>query len=296
MLAIESHISAPPPEPPRRRLTGIEAIPPLPAVAIQVLSLLLEPDPETDQLAGALQTDPAFSAELLRLANSPLFGAVREVKSVPHAITMLGRNRLRGLTLTVAIRSYLMKEVHPEILQRAWWHSIAAAIIAEQLSQPAGMEPETAYAAGLLHDAGRLGLIAAFPAQYADYLRTVAADPRSPLDLEREFFGLDHCEAGILLAEEWRLPPEISLAAARHHGRGNPREPMIVTLIRFSCGLAEVLGFGSVRPLPPADAQRTLHELGDVAEAFWHIRIEDLQARLDGSIREIALAMDLARR
>jgi putative nucleotidyltransferase with HDIG domain len=231
----------------------VQRIPAFPPVAIRVLDLLQEDNVPVDKLVELMRSDPAFSAELLRRANSPLFAFQSEVTSLRQALILLGFRRVRGLALTVATGMYLRKAGKIEDLRRFWRYSLACALLSEELARACGLPEDVAYTAGLLHDIGRLGLMVAHPEQYAQLMRhaTEQLERGEPVDvaqLERDLFGADHYEVGRRLAEAWRLPSPLPEVAGRH-SREAARQWNIVGVVRFGCQLAIALGFG-ILPSP----------------------------------------------
>ena len=103
------------------------------------------------------------------------------------------------------------------LLRRCWSHSLACGMFSQELATACFMKADEAYTAGLLHDIGRLGLLAAYPVEYANVLNVAVEYSFDVLHCERELFDIDHSEAGAWLAEQWKLPPELSVIAAHHH-------------------------------------------------------------------------------
>ena len=95
----------------------------------------------------------------------------------------------------------------------------------------------------LMHDVGRLGLLAAEPNQYAKLLASVDGTSADMLLAEKWAFRIDHCEAGFFLAKTWGLPDEFWLPASQHHDIKNPTMTCNVDVIRLACALAHALGY-----------------------------------------------------
>jgi len=243
----------------------VQRIPAFPPVAIRVLNLLQEDNVAVDELVELLRSDPAFSAELLRRANSPLFAFQSEVASLRQALIVLGFRRVRGLALTVATGMYLRKAARIEDLRRFWRYSVACALLSEELARACGLPEDVAYTAGLLHDIGRFGLMVAHPEQYAQLIRHAseqleAGKPVDIAQLERDLFGADHYEVGRRLAEAWRLPAPLPEVAGRH-SREAARQWSIVGVVRLGCQLAIALGFGVLPSLYHLSVEALLEEL-----------------------------------
>jgi len=123
------------------------------------------------------------------------------------------------------------------------------------------IEKGFAYTAGLLHDIGRLALIASQPAQYVKLLLAAEENPCDVLERERQVFGVDHCEAGRWMAEAWKLPKEFAAVTSRHHAEPDAGKSDIVVLVHRSCLFADTLGFAAVRPLRPRSFEEVLSGL-----------------------------------
>jgi HD-like signal output (HDOD) protein len=217
-------------------------------VALKVLQLLSAPETETKELVQTLSSDPAFSAELLRFANSPLFGLAHQVKTVRSAVVVLGRERLRAITMTAAMSSFLSAPFRSRIFQRCWQHSLATALLANGLASVCeDQSPDEAYTAGLLHDAGKFALLVLHPKQYPVLLRTEWGDPLNCLEKEHKLLGMDHCQAGRWLLDDWGLPPEIIQPAFCHHDSPHAMHFNTVKMVNLACRLATTLGFDTMR-------------------------------------------------
>src|SRR5205823_15038432 len=82
------------------------------------------------------------------------------------------------------------------LLRRCWSHSLACGMFSQELATACFMKADEAYTAGLLHAIGRLGLLAAYPVEYANVLNVAVEYSFDVLHCERELFDIDHCEAG----------------------------------------------------------------------------------------------------
>jgi len=211
------------------------------------------------QVAELIRADTAFTAEVLMLANSPLLGCRHEISSILHAVAILGLERVKSLVMTVALRNMLSASLGIPALHRCWRHCLACALVAEELASAAWLDKDKAYTAGLLHDAGRLGLLMAYPEDYTQALEIADSTGRDVRSCENAFFGMDHCEAGRDLVSEWNLPPAFAEIALHHHDQLAPGERFgSLQVVQLACRVANVLGFQVAGPAPPA----TFEEVG----------------------------------
>ncbi len=90
--------------------------------------------------------------------------------------------------------------------------------MAEKIAPCLGIAPDVAYSAALLHDIGRLGLMAAYPAEYSALLQAAVAKFRTAAEFkmteyERSIFGLDRFAAGDMAGAAVDLPKEFCALA-----------------------------------------------------------------------------------
>ncbi len=218
-------------------VAGLNQMKPFPAVALRAFRLLGDDRTETRELVAAISPDPIFVANLLQCANSALIGATREVKTVQHAMAVLGRNRLRGLILTAALRSFKNTSSWTTHCQNWWRHSVATALLAEGLASATSTYWPASYSAGLLHDIGRLALLLGLSKERAmAYEAAVVRSADPVVEIERRMFGESHCDAGASLLRQWRFPEEFIRAAEHHHDAGGE------CLVKTGCQLAAAMG------------------------------------------------------
>ncbi|MGO9273179.1 MAG: HDOD domain-containing protein [Terriglobia bacterium] len=245
----------------RRSPAALEKLPPFPAIAMKVMQLLRSDEVRLKDLSDLIRADPSLSARVLRLANSPLFGFNAEIKGILQAAALLGAQRIKALAFAAGMQTYLERPLKISSLRDCWRHSLASAVIAERLGHVSLVEEGFAYTAGLLHDLGRLALMAAQPFRYATLVEAAREAPIDVLAKEREWFGIDHCEAGRWLLENWKLPHVFAVVAALHHAPPKDDKFDIVALVRASCRMADAVGFAAVAPPAPVSVDEVLGSL-----------------------------------
>jgi putative nucleotidyltransferase with HDIG domain len=219
-------------------------IPSFPQIAIRILQLTSNEDVSMRQLGDLISSDPSFSSEVLAIANSALYAPRYPVTSILQAIAVLGLNRLKGVCITVGVRAYLGKSLNHVWLRAIWRHSLACALIAEQLAQAGSLNKNTAYTAGILHDMGRLAMVAISPETYNPLLMAHSGTSSSILPRERDLFGFDHCDAGRHLITDWKLPADFEAILSDHHAPRQKQESWnLAALINVSCRMADAIGF-----------------------------------------------------
>jgi HD-like signal output (HDOD) protein len=215
--------------------------------------------PSTDEgafrpMADLIRLDPAFAERVLRIAGLPPLGSREKIGGVFQALAILGPDRLKGIVMTVALRDVLADVLADRLLLRCWRHSLACALLCEEMAKARWLDPDRYYTAGLLHEMGRLLLLATYPRDYATLLQAVdAAGGECPdlLDCERRRFGADHCEIGHCLAKDWRFDDELREAIGAHHRPEVPGRSNLHSAVRLACRIADTLGFQAAGPASP---------------------------------------------
>lgn len=192
----------------------------LPEVYLELERLIGDPAASLEDMAAVIRRDGAFSAQLLRIANSSFYGFAREIDSIQTALSVIGTRQVRDLLLaTAVIRAFRGLPLAAAGMESFWRHSLACAaaarVIAAMRREP---NVEQLYLCGLFHDLGRLILYLGDPEGMSRALHL--RDERSSLlsEAEREVFGFDHAELGGAFLAAWSLP-EVFVQAVRHHHR-----------------------------------------------------------------------------
>ena len=188
----------------------ITKVPTLPSIYTQITTALQSPDVSIEEIAELVAREPAVSAKLLQMVNSPLLGLRGRVTSVRDATNLLGLSRLRSLVLATSLfrqfdgskcPSFSMARFEAHSLQIASW----AAAIAKGESRDKQMA-DMAFTASLLHNFGVLLLAANLPEAYDRVLKTAQEQRVSIAWAELQTYGVTHAEvAGHILAS-WGIP------------------------------------------------------------------------------------------
>jgi HD-like signal output (HDOD) protein len=223
-------------------LEEIRSLEPLPTVSLEVLELAGREDTQPVDLCRRIETDPALCARVLKFANSPLYGFVREIGSLEEACNLLGNRCLASLVMTSAVaRCYMSAEEDAREWRRAAWErAIQNAIAARLLAGITGLaDRHRAYTAALLCDIGRLVMLQHSP-QALQAIETQTQDAEQQRQLEEQHFGIDHAGAGAFVLERWKLPDAL-VECARHHHQPAAAviDPMLTRLVALASSIAE---------------------------------------------------------
>lgn len=202
------------------KLTG--HLPSPTGVGLAILELTRGEDYAMGEITKVIQSDPALTGRILRIANSANFAGSQPVTTVAQAAMRLGvrsvRNVALGFTLVSGHRSGSCTSFDYE---RYWAHSLAVAVMAQGLAELLRtVPPADAFTCGLLSGIGTLALASIHPDRYAQMLeRAQRQGAPDLLLLERETFDLDHCELAAAMLRDWRLPESFAYTVAAFERR-----------------------------------------------------------------------------
>jgi HD-like signal output (HDOD) protein len=219
----------------RARLMAIltEGLPALPSYVFELNTLLGASSVDLKRVARVIRSDPAMSAQVIRMCNSALFSIRRRVLSIEEAAILLGSERLRTLVLTCSVMEFTEQHLPPGEVQAFWQHSFMSGMLSERIAKWIEYsEPEQAYLGGLLHDVARLPLLMVAAEEDPPNGEALIEFWDGSLELEKTFCGLNHCEVGRLIGESWNFFPSFIDVFEHHHDpECSSRDPHLVGIV-----------------------------------------------------------------
>lgn len=215
-------------------------IPPCPVVLDRFMTEARKEEPDFNLMAGIISTDVGVSAGLIKTANSAFFGIRQHVRSVNEALAMLGMR-----TASRAVAGILLRKTFPNVpnLERFWDTSARIAHMSGWLALQLrinGLHAEDAYTFGLFRDCGIPVLLGRFPEYEKIQLAASSDASRNFIDIENAALPTNHAMVGCILAQNWWLPEEISLAIRNHHNLGALQSEKLLLLSRRLIATAQL--------------------------------------------------------
>jgi putative nucleotidyltransferase with HDIG domain len=214
-----------------REIMSAQKLPSPPEVAQRMLVAVNREEARVQDLAKLIARDQSLTAALLRLANSAFFALRSKVTSIHQAVTLLGFTRVRDLVLGLSIWSSLdgKDPAGRRHRKRMWTHTATVAATAKLLVERTGGDGGAAFAAGLLHDIGKLVLGLRLGQSYWSLLEEAASSGETSAVIEEATFGCHHGTVGGWLLQIWQLPPALVDPVALHHDPLDPEFGMDLT-------------------------------------------------------------------
>lgn len=193
--------------------------PVLPAAVARLLAEINSPDPDTAKLELIISAEPQISARVLRTINSSQFALREPVKTVRHAITLLGFNRIRSIVLSYAMLEAMPRPTSPFFKHEMFWtDTLLRALLARSLTQRTGLQdPEEAFTAMLLADVSVPVLLLCWEDRYQPILARWEGHPKELCHLERQAFGWDHARASAWVLRRWEFPEDLVQLVGNHN-------------------------------------------------------------------------------
>ncbi len=138
-------------------------LPALPEAALKVRQAINSPDVGSTEIIQIVQSDPVLSARLVRVANSPLYGTWREIKTVRDAVRRLGLETTKNLSFSLSVKQLFSAKtsVIKSFIQNLYNESTSIAAIAFVITQTQAedLDPEQALLSGLIQNLGLIPIL-----------------------------------------------------------------------------------------------------------------------------------------
>ena len=232
----------------RHRLL-IARLPAMPQILIKLIEHLQADDAGMPELAALIAKDPAMASKIFSVASSSAFHRNSGARAVglEQSLVALGTDMIKTLVISESVFQTFSSFPHSATtdLRAFWKSSLTTAVIARDLARKMDYpHVEEAYLAGLLHNVGRLALLATAPREYA--VNFMARDDEDLCAVEQRTLQITHAEAGAWLIERWQLDSFLADSVLYHHetvARLASAHPLIrmVRLAHLLCGHGDEL-------------------------------------------------------
>lgn len=192
-------------------------------VALSIMQICQRDNATLAEVVRLVQTDPALSGRLLRLANNAANHKLRVVASIHDAVMSLGMTTVRQLAMGFSLVDQYPQGLCKRFDYPAFWsHSLFMAVASQELGRmvPIGT-PDELFACGLLAQIGRLALVTAYPSEYALIL-DAQGDGAGLQQLERERLGVDHTELTAAIMGDCGIPKALLEPVYYHEAPAAP--------------------------------------------------------------------------
>jgi putative nucleotidyltransferase with HDIG domain len=235
----------------------VTRLPVQPGAAMRLLWMLEDPRTSATSLGQLIESDPALSTQVIRLANSALYGLSGKVASAWRAVTVLGLPTVRAIATTAAFD--LFSAEGRAVPDAFWPHSVTTAAAAAAIARRLGIEASEAFSAGLLHDVGAALLFRRAPRRYDLVYERVERTGCTIVEAERAEFGATHADVGGAALGMMKFPSAF-VEAVGSHSEAPATAGVLARVVAAADAIAQAAAPADQGPgaAPPDEAVRAL--------------------------------------
>lgn len=230
-------------------IESITEIPTLPTIVGRLSQKIADPSSNAAEIGKLIEQDQALTGKVLRLVNSAFYGFPQKIKSIQHAVVILGFNKVKTTVVTASVFDAFKGRKGTGLdLELFWQHSLATAIASSTVAEALNLTHavEDSFTSGLMHDIGKVILDQFQPAIYGPIVKYANDKGILLKDAEQEVMGLGHTLIGEWIMEKWRLPPVLVQMVSEHHEPNKNMERRgVATAVHLGDIFARALGIGN---------------------------------------------------
>lgn len=273
----------------KRIMSSVQDLPPMPQTIFRAQEIIRDSNSSFADLAKVLQTDQALAIKVLKMANSPYYGLMGKVSSLQHASVVLGQITMEEL-ITMAGASDLLGgslEGYELDSGELWLHSMGVAFGSKIIASKKYPALENdAFAAGLIHDAGKLALDPYIRERKQAFKSITENGKENFTDAERRILGFDHSEIVFELCKCWNVPDVLRVAVKYHHNPECSGGDILAYIVHLADAIAIMSGMGSgIDGLQYPLSDQAFEILGIHEESVGEIMAEVVQSVQELSFR-----------
>lgn len=233
---------------PEKIIAGLTRVAALPAVALKFSEAIQNPMTTNQDLENIISEDSALASRVLRIANSAMFNFPSKIDTISKAISIIGQQQIHDIILSCSIIK-VFGEIDQNLIdmEQFWRHNLAVGAASRVI---AAMRRENNierfFIAGLLHDIGRLVLLAERTQKMNAVFESCRDGKGFIFSEEKTVFGFDHAYLGALLLKKWQLPAILVNAVQYHHTPSlSPGFKNEAGIVHVADIIAHALNYGS---------------------------------------------------
>src|SRR3972149_1604096 len=202
-----------------KKILKSPALPTLPSVAAEIISLTSKEETSVKEIADMLSKDVSLSAKVLKIANSAYYGVAYKISTIQQAISCIGINAIRSLVLSfsfLSIKGGNKAELfmYEDFLAKSLATAVVARLIKNKIDNN---DLEEIFIAGLLKDIGKLIIASTHPKLYEQVAKEAQNTEKNIIEIEQQIIGIDHAQIGYEITKSWGFPDILSVPIRYHH-------------------------------------------------------------------------------
>ncbi|MDD2384061.1 MAG: HDOD domain-containing protein [Sulfurospirillaceae bacterium] len=187
----------------------IKTLPPLPKSFHQISLICNNENASVSDLASIIEEDPMLVANLLKVANSPLYSFRREIKSVLQAVSLFGMSTTRSLVMDMSIKKLLNVDMAPYGItpdEFAHISSLQGSLIMHWYKKMDASKIEMLFLAALMQETGKILIADEIVKNDETYqFKSEIENSTNVANVEKIFVGTTSAEVTARIFEHWKF-------------------------------------------------------------------------------------------
>ncbi|OHD08010.1 MAG: hypothetical protein A2086_02065 [Spirochaetes bacterium GWD1_27_9] len=200
-------------------INEVNEVPQFPKHLMEVINVLNNPNSTFDKIGDVIKKDPAFIAELIKIANSPIYALPKKVENTTEAVRLIGIRGIKNFVLTYSTNNVLMNKYNLSEIKIMMKHASEVAFFAQELARVFNLKTimDNVFASAMLHDLGKIIVRGIKPDLVDKIQKLCQAKGINNFMVESLTDGYNHSIIGAKLAEKWNFPDFLIETIKFHH-------------------------------------------------------------------------------
>jgi HD-like signal output (HDOD) protein len=169
------------------------------------MTLLDSDDFDLQTFCAVVERDPAIAAQLISVANSAQYNpGGNEITDIKRAFSLLGSQGVKQHVLMSFVKEMTkINQVYFKAFgEKIWIHSDETAHISRDLARLRGLDADTAFLVGLVHDMGKIVIFKLI----VDAFRRSSPDEKLGSSVVKHLLHHKSMQLSVLLVTHWQMP------------------------------------------------------------------------------------------
>ena len=197
----------------------IQNIPQYPQHILEAIYILNNPNTNFSGISNIIKKDPAMTADLLKLANSPLYLPSRKIDSIEEAVRTIGIKAIKNIVIFYSTKKIFMNKYNLNLIKNIMKHCQEVAFYSNELARLKKDKElqENAFVCGMLHDFGKIIVNSIKPGLIDSINDLCLKNGMNSFSVESTINGYNHSVIGSKLSEKWNFPDFLYEVIRYHH-------------------------------------------------------------------------------
>lgn len=190
----------------------IKSLPPLNESTLEIQRICNDEGASLKDLAKVVEKDPMLTANILKSANSPLYGFSREISSVDRAVNLFGMTTIKGFALNAAVKNSFKINLSAYNMDEAKFAKISTmqnSLAINWLSKGSDDVKKVVIPASFLLEIGKIIISAELiETNKANEFKQGLSELKNIRELseyEKQFLGMSSEEVTSMIFDKWNL-------------------------------------------------------------------------------------------